>query len=230
MCKGVPELFLNNNINLTRLIEIIWFTMNRTTTGKDAKLFQDLIKLDMNKIVASGILNPIAGIILNLTLATPKSEQTHFEHSFATEMAKAAWFNIDNLHFLRDSARSGLIIGKKKNEKKKKKNARRLILIALFDTFDSIKKEINFEKLNKAIEEIKEAKSEEKNSLVHSSSIEFCPICCSAPIDTVFIPCKHRSCNMCIKRQLLNVNRCFFCNAVIQDTKLEEPIPKEKEK
>jgi len=42
-----------------------------------------------------------------------------------------------------------------------------------------------------------------------------CSICYAAEIDTKFEPCHHSSCHMCISRQLLNFEKCFFCNAKV---------------
>ena len=43
-----------------------------------------------------------------------------------------------------------------------------------------------------------------------------CSICYGYDIDTVFIPCNHRSCNQCITRHLLDNKKCFFCNTEIE--------------
>lgn len=40
-----PEIFLDQEINMTRLIELLLFVLNRTSIGTDAKLFEDLLKL-----------------------------------------------------------------------------------------------------------------------------------------------------------------------------------------
>lgn len=45
-----------------------------------------------------------------------------------------------------------------------------------------------------------------------------CAICCAYPVDTLFEPCHHSSCLKCIKRHLLNSDKCFFCNAKITST------------
>jgi hypothetical protein len=44
---------------------------------------------------------------------------------------------------------------------------------------------------------------------------ELCPICCSEPVDTVFKPCGHQSCGVCIRRQLSVKSTCFMCNQVV---------------
>lgn len=42
-----------------------------------------------------------------------------------------------------------------------------------------------------------------------------CSICYAYPLNATFSPCQHRSCTGCIKRHLLNSQKCFFCNAEI---------------
>jgi hypothetical protein len=46
---------------------------------------------------------------------------------------------------------------------------------------------------------------------------ETCSICYACEVDTMFIPCKHQSCQRCISRHLLNNQRCFFCNSTISE-------------
>jgi hypothetical protein len=67
--KEGPFLFLEQEMNLTRLSELLVFVLNRTTTGPDAKHFETLLKLDistMDKISRFSIVSPLVGIILNL--------------------------------------------------------------------------------------------------------------------------------------------------------------------
>jgi hypothetical protein len=44
---------------------------------------------------------------------------------------------------------------------------------------------------------------------------ETCTICYACEVDTIFLPCKHKSCQRCISRHLLNNQRCFFCNSTV---------------
>lgn len=44
-----------------------------------------------------------------------------------------------------------------------------------------------------------------------------CCICYAAKSDAQFSPCSHVSCFGCVSRQLLNCQRCFFCNATITE-------------
>lgn len=44
---------------------------------------------------------------------------------------------------------------------------------------------------------------------------ETCTICYACEVDTIFLPCNHKSCQRCISRHLLNNQRCFFCNSSV---------------
>ncbi|KAL2907202.1 E3 ubiquitin-protein ligase RKP [Bienertia sinuspersici] len=47
------------------------------------------------------------------------------------------------------------------------------------------------------------------------SDDSICCICYTCVDDAQFAPCLHRSCYGCITRHLLNCQRCFFCNAIV---------------
>lgn len=46
-----------------------------------------------------------------------------------------------------------------------------------------------------------------------------CEICFANPIDTEFVPCGHRSCRVCIERQMTTDPVCFYCKSHIDDLK-----------
>ena len=52
-------------------------------------------------------------------------------------------------------------------------------------------------------------------SLAMMDREEACTICYACEVDTIFLPCKHKSCQRCISRHLLNNQRCFFCNSTV---------------
>ncbi|KNC46353.1 E3 ubiquitin-protein ligase RNF123 [Thecamonas trahens ATCC 50062] len=64
-------------------------------------------------------------------------------------------------------------------------------------------------------------------SVSRSPSGDVCTICYASLINATFEPCKHRACYGCMTRQLLNVHRCFFCNAdvatVVRDGSASTP-------
>ena len=46
-----------------------------------------------------------------------------------------------------------------------------------------------------------------------------CEICFANPIDTEFVPCGHRSCRVCIERQMTADPVCFYCKSHIDELK-----------
>lgn len=46
-----------------------------------------------------------------------------------------------------------------------------------------------------------------------------CTICCFQKQDTIFVPCEHQTCKMCIQTHMLNSEKCPFCNAEIKELK-----------
>eukprot|EP01122_Echinamoeba_exundans_P014876 TRINITY_DN6845_c0_g1_i1.p1 TRINITY_DN6845_c0_g1~~TRINITY_DN6845_c0_g1_i1.p1 ORF type:complete len:1223 (+),score=199.98 TRINITY_DN6845_c0_g1_i1:128-3796(+) len=59
------------------------------------------------------------------------------------------------------------------------------------------------------------AAGDDGNDDEQAAEEELCPICCSEPVDTVFKPCGHQSCGVCIRRQLSVKSTCFMCNQVV---------------
>jgi Kip1 ubiquitination-promoting complex protein 1 len=54
------------------------------------------------------------------------------------------------------------------------------------------------------------------NDDVEEDEDNLCSICCATEQQCTFVPCQHRSCQMCINRHLKNSSKCFFCNAEIE--------------
>jgi len=190
-----PDMFLTQEINATRLAELLLFLINRTTNGTDAKNFDSLLKLDMptlDKINHVSILAPVAGILINLD----RDPDPIFP--FPRAIASTGGFTLDAFLYLcsfewKRALPDDPIIEEKATQ------------LAKF-----------VQDLQKEVENLKQAEEQTSSrGLKHSSSSDFCSICCSAPIDTAFEPCKHSSCSKCIKRHLLNSKKCFYCNAEI---------------
>lgn len=62
-------------------------------------------------------------------------------------------------------------------------------------------------------------------SLAMMDREEACTICYACEVDTIFLPCKHKSCQRCISRHLLNSQQCFFCNSTIIKLSFMLPTP-----
>lgn len=73
--------------------------------------------------------------------------------------------------------------------------------------------------LAEIVEKCKNTLSSPSSSVASSTELEeeaeLCPICCSEPVDTLFKPCGHSSCGVCIRRQLSVKATCFMCNQVV---------------
>lgn len=191
----VPEVFLSpsQEMNSIRLAEFLLFALIRTTTGPDSKIIDSLTKIPaLDKVNRFNILRPCAGIIIHLF--KPHLKKDDFL-SFAKIFAANAGYDPEILKFLVDfDWKQGT------TDSEKSPDYSRLSLITEFG--EECEKETQITK-------------QKETNMVASSSAEFCSICCSAIIDTQFEPCKHTSCSMCIKRQLLNSEKCFFCNAKV---------------
>src|SRR5689334_12031861 len=96
----VPQAFLRQEMNMSRLAELLLFVLNRTTNGHDASNFEGLLKLQVAGLISSlstikskgldkisrvAILAPVAGCLLNL--AFPK--QPELKTNAAQILAKA---------------------------------------------------------------------------------------------------------------------------------------------
>eukprot|EP01114_Cavostelium_apophysatum_P005195 TRINITY_DN1593_c0_g1_i2.p1 TRINITY_DN1593_c0_g1~~TRINITY_DN1593_c0_g1_i2.p1 ORF type:complete len:489 (+),score=140.49 TRINITY_DN1593_c0_g1_i2:334-1800(+) len=90
-----PNAFLEQEMNATRLSELLLFVLNRTTTGHDAKILESLLKLEINaleKVNRLSILAPVAGILINL--------ENKDGSNFAKTLASTGGFNLETLDYL----------------------------------------------------------------------------------------------------------------------------------
>jgi len=194
-----PEAFTQNDINMGRLAEILIFLLSRTTTGKEAKNFENLLALDiiaLDKITRMAIFSPVAGIIINLH---PDKNM----YRLAKYIASTGGFQLEIFQYLLNF--SWEKAGKDVDEKMK--NSVKILADFVQDL------QVEMDSLHK--------KEEEQGTRTEESEESLCSICCSAELDTKFIPCGHRSCNRCIKRHMLNNHKCFFCNAHIESIEQE---------
>lgn len=93
----VPQAFLEQPINLTRLSELLLFVLNRTTTGTDSKTMENLLKLElpsMDKITRFIILSPIVGTIIDLCAHEDES------HPLVKSIVSTGGFSIDIFKYL----------------------------------------------------------------------------------------------------------------------------------
>ncbi len=198
-----------SDLTSTRLAEVCVFSINRTTTGTSSANFQEFLDskpASLDSIGRVGMLAPLAGILLNLTAA---------QGDFASVLASTgelralvcvrvlvltvlAGFEMESLTFMIEFLKG--VIPADKYERLQQVSAMLEQLAA-------------------------KSKEELEGALKRVDSEEFCPICYSAPIDTSFVPCQHRSCNSCIRRHLLSSVKCFFCNAELASIKPDNAEP-----
>jgi len=202
MILEAPSIFLTNELNLTRLIELLLFVLNRTTAGTDAVLFNNILSQEnlasLGRVTRVAILCPVVGILLNLDMAQPMSNH----QSVVSALADAPGFNLQTFEYVSNFDWMEALFGDPTVDR-----------LEQFGSFvDKIKSYL-------------EKKQAQIGEIARSPSLELCSICYADPIDTIFEPCHHRSCHKCISRHLLNTNRCFFCNAEVKSTVLETTPP-----
>eukprot|EP00026_Physarum_polycephalum_P000167 Phypoly_transcript_00167.p1 GENE.Phypoly_transcript_00167~~Phypoly_transcript_00167.p1 ORF type:complete len:1267 (-),score=142.60 Phypoly_transcript_00167:838-4638(-) len=186
----VPSSLVQNELNLTRLVELLLLILIRTTIGPDSMRL-DSILVQEPQVSRAFILAPLIGILINL--------DTHSEacsHALLEALSADASFKIEAFNYLKEYSWPQAL-----NTDSWLKN--------LGEFVDKLK----VYEVGKAMEQ-----SGKASGVTRSASIELCSICYSFSIDTQFEPCKHVSCHKCITRHLLNNSKCFFCNAVVVST------------
>jgi hypothetical protein len=202
-----PSTFLQNELNTTRLIELVLIVVSRTTTGSDSSTFDSVLSHDppvLEKVSRVSIYAPVVGILINLNRPPTSAESSDTSSQqigsekvdIVKTIVEAPSFSLAAFEFMVAYDWESALLGD-----------------PTFDRFSEFKVFVNAVK--------KEV--ETKKEVVRSPSIELCSICYSEPIDTKFEPCGHLSCHKCINRHLLNNTRCFFCNADVKNTVQERP-------
>ncbi|KAH3732863.1 E3 ubiquitin-protein ligase RKP [Pelomyxa schiedti] len=184
----LPATVLNNEVTLVRLSEFIIFSLNRGTIGPDSALFKQLCSAHDFSALHFGpdlLLAPVVGICSSLH---------EFNNKLVSALVKTPGFSLDYFKYLVNHNWMTALEQFTENPN--------LSALASFVTFT---------------EALSSAASSVPTNQLQSVPVEgeLCAICCTSPIDTVFEPCKHESCHMCIQRHLLNTKTCFFCNAPV---------------
>uniref|UniRef100_A0A7I4BXX7 RING-type E3 ubiquitin transferase n=1 Tax=Physcomitrium patens TaxID=3218 RepID=A0A7I4BXX7_PHYPA len=211
LTQELPYAFLRGpEINLLRLCEIIVFVLNHTTISADAHFFDSTVRQQgqsPEKINRAMILAPLVGIILNLRNATSTPNHV-MAYDVATVLAGLdvsaaviakfqylidySWMAFKgDISISRISDLKQFVSKLKLESKAARKQTSSHDLLAMSSTSDLL------------------------GSLAMMDREEACTICYACEVDTIFFPCKHKSCQRCISRHLLNNQRCFFCNSTI---------------
>ncbi|KAI3794549.1 hypothetical protein L1987_37181 [Smallanthus sonchifolius] len=192
----IPQAFLSGpDTNLRRLVEVVVFVLNHSTSVADPDIFDSILRRPgqtPEKVNRGMILAPLVGIILNLldaSLVTDTSEQSDIVGVFAS--MDCADTLISGFQFLLE-----------------------------FNWAGSFKGDVHLTKLKQLEEFYSNLISRTVfKRVAHKEETErddnVCCICYRCEADAKFLPCTHVSCSGCIKRHLINCERCFFCNTKV---------------
>lgn len=218
--RELPQAFLcGPEMNLVRLCELLMFVLNHTTTTADATFFESTLRhqgQSLEKINRAMILAPLVGIILNLSAAQESTRYVRHDVAQAILSVDVSLVATRNFEYLVEYNWASAFKGDpslarlpylKEFLRQLKAEASALMQSQLEE--DSFATVLDYDHGN-TTEEEKE---------------DICSICYACEINTVFFPCNHKSCWRCISRHLLNNQRCFFCNATVQDLRSMSIMP-----
>ncbi|KAL5198175.1 hypothetical protein ABZP36_001687 [Zizania latifolia] len=198
--REIPHaFFMGPDMNLRRLTELIVFILNHIMSAADAEFFDMTLRRPgqhQEKTNRTMILAPLVGIILNLMEHSSTSGHKELNDVVAvfTSMDCPATIHF-GLQYLLSYNWSNVLRGDASLAK--------LVQLEEFSHY--------FRRMTASVD------GDEEQSFITGREDEedTCCICYNCDSDTTFEPCHHRSCYGCISRQLLNSQRCFFCNAVV---------------
>jgi len=192
LARELPHSF-ENQVNATRLCELLLFFLNRTTTGPESKTFNMVLQsgLGISPANHSSLIAPAAGVLLNMHAAGP---------DFVKTLVSDEALNLGVFKFL--CSYDWVLEGEGPHEHHHKKLAKLKAFVH------------DLEKLKLKQEEKKSSKPEQEEE-----DSQLCTICCTRVMDCTFFPCEHRSCYGCISRALLSSKECFFCRTEVQSVK-----------
>lgn len=196
----IPQAFLSGtDTNLRRLVELVIFILNHITSAADTEFFDLSVRRhgqSAEKMNRGMILAPLVGIILNLldaNLERECQEQNDVVGMFASMDCHTVHYGFQYLleYNWAGSFRGDGCYGKLRQIEK--------LSTQVVD--------------RSGLREVERSGSGE----VTEGNDNTCCICYASEVDAQFAPCSHKSCFGCITRHLLNCQRCFFCNAVVQE-------------
>eukprot|EP00249_Psilotum_nudum_P024720 c29275_g1_i2 orf=485-4546(+) len=220
----LPQAFLcGSEMNLLRLCEVLMFILNHTTSSADALLFDSTVRQQgqsPEKMNRAMILAPLVGIILNL-FAAQISPNLRTRHDLAETIANVDVSSaaIANFHYLLEYNWASAFKGDPSLPRlcQLRDFIQKLKAVTLPAMWEELEDDLRLIKVEVDHAAGKYCTSEEKDDI--------CSICYVCEVNTMFFPCKHKSCWRCISRHLLNSQRCFFCNGTVQDLRTLSAIP-----
>ncbi|XP_024400550.1 E3 ubiquitin-protein ligase RKP [Physcomitrium patens] len=208
--QELPHAFLQGpEINLVRLCELIIFVLNHTTSCADAHFFDSTVRQQgqsLERVNRAMILAPLVGIVLNLRSTTSLPSPV-IAHDMATVLAAAdiSTALIGNFQYLMNYSWEVTFKG---DPSIKRISDLKFFISKLKDEIEKVRRQASVDSFLSS-----NPSSDPLGNLAIMDREETCTICYACEVDTVFLPCKHKSCQRCISRHLLNNQRCFFCNS-----------------
>eukprot|EP01113_Clastostelium_recurvatum_P010212 TRINITY_DN15028_c0_g1_i1.p1 TRINITY_DN15028_c0_g1~~TRINITY_DN15028_c0_g1_i1.p1 ORF type:complete len:1218 (-),score=158.09 TRINITY_DN15028_c0_g1_i1:25-3678(-) len=201
--REVPLCFLQNELNGTRLAELLVFVANRTAGGHDAQMFADVADAlattqpTLDRLNSSSLLAPIVGTLTNLYNAETSSPQSS---TLVDVLVDTPGFSLQSFE---------------------------MVLSFQWDkdvAAEATEQIETFQKLARALSlHAPSLQPQASSGAVDPPEEELCPICYTISIDTTFAPCGHQSCHRCIVRHMANSSKCFFCMAEISNVVRDDP-------
>ncbi|XP_057860928.2 E3 ubiquitin-protein ligase RKP isoform X2 [Cryptomeria japonica] len=192
----IPQAFLcGYETNMTRLTELIIFVLNHTTSTADAEFLDNALRQQgqsLEKVNRAMIWAPLVGIVLNLANVTTAPCHDLLQ-AFANMDSSAVVES--NFQYLMEYNWVGVFKGD-----------------------PSLARLVELKRFLENLKTKSETNRQTPNSNREDEDIDCC-ICYANEVDTLFVPCNHKSCRQCISRHLLNNQRCFFCNSAVSETR-----------
>ncbi|KAG0626698.1 hypothetical protein M758_2G144800 [Ceratodon purpureus] len=210
--QELPHAFLQGpEINLVRLSELIIFVLNHTTSSADAHFFDSTVRQQgqsLEKINRAMLLAPLVGIVLNLRNASsPHCHGVEYDMAAVLAGVDVSAAVIANFQYLVDYSWDVSFKGDP--------SIRRISDLKHFVSRLKVEAEDARRQASLDASMTMNSPSDLVGSLAMMDREETCTICYACEVDTIFLPCKHKSCQRCISRHLLNNQRCFFCNSTV---------------
>eukprot|EP00250_Pteridium_aquilinum_P015144 c22406_g1_i1 orf=516-4535(+) len=218
--RELPQAFLSGpEMNLVRLCELLMFVLNHTTTTADATFFESTLRhqgQSLEKINRAMILAPLVGIILNLSAAKESVQYARHDVAQAILNVDVSSVATGNFEYLVEFSWGTAFKGDPSLAR----------LPDLKDFLRQLKIEASAVKQRELEEDsVATVFDYEHGNTTGDEKEDICSICYACEINTIFHPCSHKSCWRCISRHLLNNQRCFFCNATVQDLRSMSVMP-----
>lgn len=196
--REIPETFLSTqNINLTRLCEVLFLMLSRTTVGPEAELFNTVLSLrstgllifhsffldtphilkfthaaELEKVDRRTIVSPVLGIMLSLTEGFVGSDFTGGLSSVPVirHFASLPGISPEAFEFFLGSTFD----------------------LSLFTSCTPTQISRVTQILTEIVTQIKEHQSKQASELAEVAEEDLCPICYAERMTTRFEPCNHR--------------------------------------